>query len=346
MSKKQGKLKCETTNITQVRVKRKQACNIKREDEYLFERAMVYESKPIVIDHYKGVSVTADQYLWKRGVFLNETFWLRQGRQKKGRLKLLLQIWLRQRRQVVELREEGIWIVDAWSHGYFHWFCDVLQRWFILKDYLPGVPIAIPEGYLKVSYVSLTLHSLQIPYLVLEENKINKFQNLHVMPGRLISGNYDEGAIAEVSRNLRERLTLQNTDGTRVLYVSRASANLRRVLNEDELKPIFGEYGVEMIRLEELSWLDQVKKLEGVTLIIGMHGAGLTNMLFLSRGASIIEFRHPKSIMQNCYFSLASALDMSYYYLIGKPVDLSDPHKSDIIVDPVKLRNLLGSALS
>ena len=61
-------------------------------------------------------------------------------------------------------------------------------------------------------------------------------------------------------------------------------------------------------------------------------------MLFTS--AKIIELRHESSTTQNMYFSMASALNLDYYYLNCKGIS-KDPHLSDIVVPVNELKDLL-----
>jgi capsular polysaccharide biosynthesis protein len=49
----------------------------------------------------------------------------------------------------------------------------------------------------------------------------------------------------------------------------------------------------------------------------GVHGAGLTNMMFMSKGSKILEIRGKGDSSNNCFFSLASDLEMKYYYFLS-----------------------------
>ena len=55
--------------------------------------------------------------------------------------------------------------------------------------------------------------------------------------------------------------------------------------------------------LEGLSMEDQVKMFASATVIVGIHGAGLTNVMFSAPGTSVVEITHPKF---PCFEPLAS----------------------------------------
>jgi len=76
--------------------------------------------------------------------------------------------------------------------------------------------------------------------------------------------------------------------GTRGVYIMRALASKRRVLNERELCETLRPLGIEAIAAEELSIPLQVRFFSHSTLVLAPHGAGLTNILF-SRKCRVVE---------------------------------------------------------
>jgi hypothetical protein len=64
-------------------------------------------------------------------------------------------------------------------------------------------------------------------------------------------------------------------------------------------------------------------------------------MLFMPSGASVLELRHQTDCVNNCYFTLASALDLKYFYQTCPSVADLDPHAADLVVDSSILRTNL-----
>ena len=64
----------------------------------------------------------------------------------------------------------------------------------------------------------------------------------------------------------------------------------------------------------DLSFKEQVSIVFHAKCLISNHGAGLTNMLFMEADTAVLEFRHYEDTHNNCYFSLASALNIKYFY--------------------------------
>ncbi len=74
--------------------------------------------------------------------------------------------------------------------------------------------------------------------------------------------------------------------------------------------------------------------------LIALHGAGLTNMLFMNANTKILEIRNEEDKHNNCYFSLASDLDIDYYYLLSKG-DSIETHTVNVDVDIEKLEQII-----
>ena len=67
----------------------------------------------------------------------------------------------------------------------------------------------------------------------------------------------------------------------------------RKILNFDtvvsELKRLHPNLEVQTAYLEELSMKEQIDVLRKTTLLIGMHGSGIGNIIFLPKDAAVIE---------------------------------------------------------
>ncbi len=73
------------------------------------------------------------------------------------------------------------------------------------------------------------------------------------------------------------------------IYVSRKSANGRRVVNEEEMFAVLKNKGYELVELEKLSFKEQVKLFSNATHVIAPHGAGLVNLVFSKKIKFVVE---------------------------------------------------------
>ena len=67
--------------------------------------------------------------------------------------------------------------------------------------------------------------------------------------------------------------------------------------------------------------------------LIAIHGAGLTNMIFMQPNSNILEIRQENDCSSNCYFSMSSALDHNYYYLQAQNLRKTDIMNASLFVN-------------
>jgi capsular polysaccharide biosynthesis protein len=99
------------------------------------------------------------------------------------------------------------------------------------------------------------------------------------------------------------------------IYISREKAEWRRVSNEDELWRQLQIKGFNKVRLEELSWREQISVFRNARSIVAPHGAGLSNLIFCNPGTKVVEF-FSRSFMHWCYWQLASLKCLDYHPVV------------------------------
>jgi hypothetical protein len=252
---------------------------------------------------------------------------------------------LRRRRKI---EREVLWVTDYWSTGHFHWLTDVLTRFYAVRERLAEALVLLPGMYEKRDVVRSSLKAFGVTNVdFISDDEVIECRSL-VMPSHTApSGHFNHEAI----RGVRDVMLSAYGDVSgeeKRLYISRSAAGKRRTVNEDEVTSILLRHGFETIRTEELSFEEQVRICSRARYIVSNHGAGLTNILFMREGGSVLELRHQADCINNCYFTLSSALDLNYFYQTCVPQDPSaDPHDAHLLVDPHQieknLRLILGS---
>ena len=116
----------------------------------------------------------------------------------------------------------------------------------------------------------------------------------------------------------------------RRIYVDRGGAALRRLINEAEIIAMLGEDRVEPVRMEGLSLAAQARLMQEAELVVGPHGAGLTNMVFASPETRVVEIM-PSGVMNWCYRHLAAACGHAYDWVIG--MSMPDRGKAPLWAD-------------
>ena len=217
---------------------------------------------------------------------------------------------------------------------------DVLQRIIEAKNTNINIPILLPENYKNYSYITESLKFLNTDVVYYKTNEIKFINELYYIPIQSATGNYNEQLI----QILRQKLLLMSNNNSKTLdkiYISRKFAPKRKVVNEDALIAVLKKYNYKIICFEKMSFADQIKAANKASVMVSIHGAGLTNMMFMNDNTKVLELRMENDKTNNCYFSLASALNIDYYYLKCKGTS-DNTWDADFIVDTDKLEKLLN----
>jgi hypothetical protein len=103
----------------------------------------------------------------------------------------------------------------------------------------------------------------------------------------------------------------------RRLYLSRADAPSRRLLNEPDVFRLFEREGFENVTLSKLSVREQAELFASASIVAGPSGAAFTNIAFCSPGTRIIEFASPKWLTVD-HWMLSARLGLDHTVIVGE----------------------------
>ncbi|MGV1869099.1 glycosyltransferase family 61 protein [Agrobacterium rosae] len=312
--------------------------NLVPSDKYLFKPAMKYEVKPSHLIEINNVMAMPDGWLYHNITLLKDGFVVvRQPSLSKRISKLPKRILA-----VFSAKEvrSTFWITDNWSQGYFHWMTDAIPRLFLAKENCAEIDLLLPSRYRSIDFIQETLEPFLLNSLtIIPDDKAVSVKTLLFPTYSAGTGNYNEKVIKKIGELYRRAYGAPQR-GERRIYVSRSKARARHILNEKEIIPILDRFGFETVHCEDLSFAEQVKIFSQASIIIGPHGAGLTNMMFMQCGAAVLEIHPHNTTVNNCYFAMASAFHHRYFYML--PDNALSSHRSDIVVDVKQLENYIS----
>jgi capsular polysaccharide biosynthesis protein len=127
----------------------------------------------------------------------------------------------------------------------------------------------------------------------------------------------------------------------RLVLLSRGDAKLRRLINEEVLTEIARARGFEPFIARSDNHPDQVRLFSEARAVVAVHGAGLTNLLFATPGAEVLEI-FPSNFTKSTYPWMAARLGMGYQKLIGAAGDYDQAFS----VDPAAFARSLDALLA
>jgi len=217
----------------------------------------------------------------------------------------------------------------------YHWFFDCLPRlYFVLQQVKKPIKIIMRSDLPAFQHQTLQFILQDHPHAELvyigehEKWEVEQF----ILPS-FMANSQSAYLPIEVCNWMQQKIwngyNNERTNPRRRIYISRAIAKKRRVLNEEAFLPILMQYGFEIVKAEELNYQQQVQLFYDAETVVAPHGAGLTNLLF-SRDCKVLEF-HPANLVKTHYFLLCKGLGFEYTPLVGSEGDAKENYTVDVL---------------
>ncbi|MGH8017485.1 MAG: glycosyltransferase family 61 protein [Opitutaceae bacterium] len=318
--------------------------NLEESDRELFSHELTRVIPPSHLLDLENVNISPHGILFRNGRVRPETFahereaanW----QSMKKRAKLLVAGGVHAPRNTIE--EDAFWVTDSQSSEFFHWMADALPRLLTVKDRLPGATLLLPEAYAERAYIRESLASFDIGRIRFVD-QMTRCRRLLIPTSVGSSGNYND----ELMQRLRAHLAAHfvkfdaPVEGGR-FYISRARAPKRKLHNETEAVEVLEGHDFRPVCFEDHPFSEQLAIAMKARHFVSNHGAGLTNMLLMPAGGRVLELRKEDDAHNNCYFALAAALGLRYFYqLCPARVPDEDAFSADLIVNPAALDKTL-----
>jgi capsular polysaccharide biosynthesis protein len=265
----------------------------------------------------EDVFVNAEGLIFRRGRIYPESFALpryaEEYRQARvyGRF-LLKNHWLRRGARRVP---SALWVIDNVSANYFHWVVESLPR--LLRAETSGSGrrvLLLPHHYRRLAYVPFTLGAFpqiaRIEWIAGRAKvRVEHLEVIPRLPRQPPERLPDSAELAEVVRRVAF-LAGEKATPTRRIYFTRDDAWRRRARNEEDVVRVLRAHDFEIIRNDPTKPWEQVQSSIGAEFMVGVHGAALTNLMFMPKGARLLELRHP--VHWKVYGTLANVFGVEY----------------------------------
>lgn len=207
--------------------------------------------------------------------------------------------------------------------NYFHWMLDVLPRLRLLQE--AGIALPDVRHFLTGEFGSrFQIESMGI-LGISPERCVPCGPSAHYRCAELLVPSFP-GHVAHppawVLDFLRETFLGADVAAPaamplRKIYVSRAGAQFRRILNEEEVTRVLVAEGFEVIQPETMPVREQARLFASAAVVIAPHGAGCTNAVFCRPGTAFIEIFSPRYVIA-CYWVICAQRNLRYAYHVGR----------------------------
>lgn len=220
--------------------------------------------------------------------------------------------------------------------NYYHWMINTVPRIRYLEEYQnmfqKDIKFIVPLN--PPPWVTETISLLGIePSVEWASSPIYRADNAIVTTApspRLEDYNWIK------SRILKNKSRFEDGQKPNNIYISRSSAIERRVVNEEEVVGMLKKYGFKRYLLENNSLSENAMLFSNANMVVGPHGAGLTDIIFCDGDATVVELSGKK--YNTAYKNISEKKDLNYIH------HKCEPRTTDLYVDVKRLERIIKEA--
>lgn len=241
---------------------------------------------------------------------------------------------LLERREPPARLARATWILERVYDNHSHWLTAHLPKLRLLQERGELDNLVLPAERTPAIDASLAM-------LGLDPARCHAFDPARVLEVEELTVLVTDRLRPELLRPVRAALAPQDdAPASRRVFISRARARGRKLLDEQALWRQLEPRGFERIFMEELDFSAQVRLMHQTAVLLAPHGAGLTNMMFCRSGAEIVEIADPAYPNPN-FYALACAMGHRYWLLHAEAVGEGHALDKDLRVDPAAVEAVL-----
>jgi hypothetical protein len=227
-------------------------------------------------------------------------------------IKFLLPKNILQLTKVISLRDSG-------EENYFHFYNDVLTKIFFLQKH--GINV---QQYSII--ISAKLFNKHYFKYFLEHSEFLSSLNWVVQDKQYILAS---SSVFCKPLTHRKDLWLELLQWYKPpaykeqqrVFLTRSKTRLRFIENVHELESVLRRYRFKIVDADDLTFEQQISLFASASLISGIHGAGLSNMIYRNGACRVLEVFPPPDLgyLPFHYIMLASMKGFAYRAIIGDP---------------------------
>lgn len=217
--------------------------------------------------------------------------------------------------------------------NYGHWFVETLPKLWVAQTCTEIDACVIPkrDGPMRAVMESgLFLSGFHRRIIEHSDNDVMLFKQLVFVDGLTVHGTYMSPLVF-----LKTDEIAPKREQTRKIFVSRSGAP-RDLANESSVFASLAPYGFEKVHPGNMTLQQQIDTFASASHIVGVMGAGLTNIMFCSPGAKVINLA-PATFPDTFFYFIATHRRLDYTEIRGLNVDGSTGWDSLFAVPPAQI---------
>jgi hypothetical protein len=211
---------------------------------------------------------------------------------------------------------------DTGEQNYFHFFNDVVAKFFFLRAHnvsFDSRPVLISKKLFDQPYFQWYMKQAEwlrnMDMVVQGDEYIETSSALFCKPMT-----HRKDLIEAVFHPIIKTPAIE-----RKIFVTRDASRMRHIGNNDEIVDLFRKHGFDIVDPDKLSSDQQREIFSGASFIAGIHGAALTNLYLRPGSSQVLEIFPPpeEGYLPFHYLMLAAMKGFKYEAVIGKGTKLN-----------------------
>ena len=181
-------------------------------------------------------------------------------------------------------RKPLLFATGFWQYGYWHWVTETLTRVLIAKEAgFDGIVLFDGLGFQRESLVALGFNEEDL-FATKEPISAREFW----VPQNVMGSSAHERR--KVFQRLMSTLSVPSPFASRRLFIDRTNAgNGRDIVNKRDVLDLSSAFEFEVLHPSGMSFQNQLTHYGQAKVLLGAHGAGMANTLFMPAGGYHIE---------------------------------------------------------
>lgn len=243
---------------------------------------------------------------------------------------------------------EALWITDRSCGNYYHWLLEALLRLFLARRAGITAPLLLPNIVNKRPFALRSLEAMGEKNPIITGRRVGRRVERFLVPEHPSQREhktltYSREALSMFAGSIRKRLAVDAAPRQKI-YASRPPGLRRIIVDEAPIIEYMRQCGYRIVRMEDFDFAGQVELLAGASHFVTLHGAALSNMIFMPPGGRVMEIAH-RSLIFHDFWKLAHAMSLDYYVCLGMPASDgtgADPHFGNVKLDLKVLRSAVA----
>ncbi len=235
-----------------------------------------------------------------------------------------LLVHLMQSHAPAHLKGRAFLIGARGAHNFYHWLADITPKLAVLKK--SGFVFNANDRFI-VPYANAEFCRQMVRQFGIEPDQLYETERLHtyLTADELIVPFLDNKMGLKMGPWLPQLMKEQFHVGgsgadlnqpldSRRLFIMREakSSDGRQIDNQDELTAYLQRYGFECLQPEKYSVAEQAQIFSEASVVVGAHGAALSNIMFSRTGTVVIEFYGAH--LAPCFWAISALCDLRYFH--------------------------------